>query len=222
MRYLKRMGAFLLAAAVGLFLFGCGEKEEEPIAGDDWRTTGVVYDHGVLTRDGTDTEVCVCLTENSAIFYYDEPEQIYYDQVDFPHRMEDATSAYGGTFFDELNGDGNSDVRVDFYHEDDTETTLIWYWDEEDGYVFREDESEFPVEEENNLLYYTGLWEYIGENVWIHIYDDATWSLVNSADEVIDSGVVLSDGSGVELHYDGNGDVLRLTLSGDGVIGRGK
>ena len=87
MRYLKRMGAFLLAAAVGLFLFGCGEKEEEPIAGDDWRTTGVVYDHGVLTRDGTDTELCVCLTENSAIFYYDEPEQIYYDQVDFPHRM---------------------------------------------------------------------------------------------------------------------------------------
>lgn len=218
MRYLKRMGAFLLAAAVGLFLFGCGEKEEEPIAGDDWRTTGVVYDHGVLTRDGTDTEVCVCLTENSAIFYYDEPEQIYYDQVDFPHRMEDATSAYGGTFFDDLNGDGNSDVRVDFYHEDDTETTLIWYWDEEDGYVFREDESEFPVEEENDLLYYTGLWEYIGENVWIHIYDDATWSLVNSADEVIDSGVVLSDGSGVELHYDGNGDVLRLTLSGDGAL----
>lgn len=65
---------------------------------------------------------------------------------------------------------------------------------------------------------YVGLWEYQDENLWLRIHEDASWEFVNSTDEVLYDGVVLADSSGVELHFDGNGDTLRLDASPDGTL----
>lgn len=216
MKYLKRGIALLLAAIFCLSMAACGKDKEENddnIAGEDWRTTGVVFDYGTITIDGENTEVCVCIDDSKATFFYDDAEQVYFDEAVYPMNLPDAQSAYGGTFFDDLNGDGNSDVSMDFYHEDGSETNLIWYWEGDQGFVFQPDMSSVSVSGGEDLAQFVGLWEYVGENIWLHVYEDATWSFVNSADEVIESGVVLADSTGMELHYDGSGDVLRLELT---------
>ena len=54
----KRYFALLLAAAC-LSLAACGGEQEEYIAGDDWRTTGVVVADGTITHDGESVDVLV-------------------------------------------------------------------------------------------------------------------------------------------------------------------
>ncbi|MDO5422433.1 MAG: hypothetical protein Q4F41_01750 [Eubacteriales bacterium] len=86
------------------------------------------------------------------------------------------------------------------------------------GTITHDNEGNEPTDSEDGYLPdYVGLWEYSGENLWMHIYDDATWSFVNDQDEVIESGVLWADEYGVTLHFDGSGDVLQLdrTVSGD-------
>lgn len=147
----KKGLALLLITALGMGLPACGgSQDSDDVAGEDWRTSGVVFDHGTITRNGEDVEVCVCVHKDGATYYYDDATQICYDEVEYPMTIEDAQSAYGGTFFDDLNDDGQSDVRMDFYFDDDSETTLVWYWDSEDGYVFQPDESSVTISESKN------------------------------------------------------------------------
>ncbi len=142
------VSALLLAC---LLLTGCAQQASEApgdqpdIAGADWRTWGTVYDYGTITLDGAQTPVCVCVYTDEAVFYYDEAEQVEYSRVAYPEPFEDAQQAIGGTFFDDQNGDGQSDVRMDFYHEDGTESTLVWYWAGQDGFVYQPGASELHV-----------------------------------------------------------------------------
>ena len=64
---------------------------------------------------------------------------------------------------------------------------------------------------------YTGLWEYPDENLWLRIYEDATWEFVNDQEDVIEYGTLWADENGVTLHFDGSGDTLQLdrSVSGD-------
>ena len=52
----------------------------------------------------------------------------------------------------------------------------------------------------SNLDEYVGLWEYLDENLWLRIHEDATWEFVNDQDEVIESGTLWADETGVTLH----------------------
>ena len=47
-----------------------------------------------------------------------------------------------------------------------------------------------------NLDEYVGLWEYLDENLWLRIHEDATWEFVNDQDEVIESGTLWADETG--------------------------
>lgn len=64
---------------------------------------------------------------------------------------------------------------------------------------------------------YIGLWEYVGENLWLCIYDDDTWSFFNDQEDVIANGTLIADEYGVTLYFDGSGDEMRLdvAVSGD-------
>ena len=98
---------------------------------------------GTITRDGTDTDVCVCIHDEDTTFYYDEPEQIYYDSVQYPQAIQAAQMAFAGIWFEDRNGDGSTDIRMAFDRngEPENEVTLDWYWQAEDGYVFQPEES---------------------------------------------------------------------------------
>ena len=50
----------VLAMALCLSLAACGNSDD--VAGDDWRTTGVVVGSGTITHDGESVDVLVTVT----------------------------------------------------------------------------------------------------------------------------------------------------------------
>ena len=204
----------VLTMALCLSLAACGNSDN--VAGDDWRTTGMVVGSGTITHDGESVDVLVTVSESSAAFYRDLPEQILFDSVSFPMSIPDAEQAFNAISFDDINDDGESDVLVSFIHENGDATELIWIWDPVERYVFREDLSTVALSGDD-LSEYVGLWEYQGENLWLRIREDATWEFVNDQHEVIEYGVLWVDEYGITLHFDGSGDTLQLdrTVSGD-------
>ena len=210
----KNTAFFAQVMVLCLCLAACGNSDD--VAGDDWRTTGMVVDSGTITHDGDSVDVLVTVSESSAAFYRDIPEQVLFDSVVFPMDIPDAEQAFHSISFDDLDGDGESDVWVSFLHENGDATDLIWIWDPEERYVYREDLSAVPADEDDPSDY-TGLWEYPDENLWLRIYEDATWEFVNDQEDVIEYGTLWADENGVTLHFDGSGDTLQLdrSVSGD-------
>ncbi len=209
----------VLTMALCLSLAACGNSDN--VAGDDWRTTGMVVGSGTITHDGESVDVLVTVSESSAAFYRDLPEQVLFDSVSFPVSIPDAEQAFNAISFDDMDDDGESDVLVSFIHENGDATELIWIWDPVERYVFREDLSTVAISggdlSGDDLSEYVGLWEYQGENLWLRIREDATWEFVNDQDEVIEYGTLWVDEYGITLHFDGSGDTLQLdrTVSGD-------
>ena len=204
----------VLAMALCLSLAACGNSDD--VAGEDWRTTGVVVGSGTIAHDGESVDVLVTVCESSAAFYRDLPEQVLFDSVSFPMNIPDAEQSFNAISFDDMDGDGESDVLVSFIHENGDATELVWIWDPVERYVFREDLSTVTLSG-GDLSEYVGLWEYQGENLWLRIHEDATWEFVNDQDDVIEYGTLWMDENGVTLHFDGSGDTLQLdrTVSGD-------
>lgn len=203
----------VLTMALCLSLAACGSGD---VTGADWRTTGVVVGSGTITHDGESVDVLVTVSESSAAFYRDLPEQILFDSVSFPMSIPDAEQAFNAISFEDMDDDGESDVLVSFIHENGDATELIWILDPVERYVFQEDLSTVTVSG-SDLSEYVGLWEYQGKNLWLRICDDATWEFVNDQDEVIEYGTLWVDEYGITLHFDGSGDTLQLdrTVSGD-------
>lgn len=211
----QKSTSLLLALILSLSLTACGSSDD--VSGEDWRTTGVVVGSGTITHTGEGSvDVLVTVDENSAAFYRDEQNQILFDSVAFPMTISDAKESFNDISFDDINGDGESDVCVSFVHAPGESTRMVWIWDAEERYVFREDLS-IVTSGGTDISDYTGLWEYGNENLWLRINDDATWEFVNDQDEVIEYGTLWIDDAGITLHFDGSGDTLQLdrTVSGD-------
>ena len=198
-RQTKRV-SLTVPVVIGLGLAACGASGD--VAGDDWRTSGVVAGSGTITHDGKSVDVLVTVSETSAAFYWDEPEQVLYDSVLFPMHIPDAEQTFNAISFDDMDGDGESDVLVSFIDEYGDNTELIWIWDPVERYVFREDLSTITIGDDAqdtggeidpvmNLADYVGLWEYQGENRWLRIHEDSTWEFVNDQDDVIESGALV-------------------------------
>ena len=215
----KQIVSFALAPALCLSLAACGDSGDA--AGEDWRTTGVVVGSGTITHDGDSVDVLVTADPNSAAFYWDQEEQVLFDSVAFPETIKDIRSSAFQISFDDQNGDGESDVLVEIGHEDMSNTTMLWLWDPQERYVYQPEYSSFHVPgvagPEESIDSYVGLWEYQGENLWLRIREDSTWEFVNDQEEVIESGTLWVEESGITLHFDGSGDTLQLirTVSGD-------
>lgn len=150
----KNTAFFAQVMVLCLCLAACGNSDD--VAGDDWRTTGMVVDSGTITHDGDSVDVLVTVSESSAAFYRDIPEQVLFDSVAFPMDIPDAEQAFHSISFDDLDGDGKSDVWVSFLHKNGDATDLIWIWDPEERYVYREDLSAVPADE-GDPSDYTGL-----------------------------------------------------------------
>ena len=215
MNRLRKTLVFAILAILCLSLTAC-KISRTSSAGDDWRTSGVVAGSGTITHDGDSVDVLVTVSESSAAFYQDKPEQILFDSVSFPFNIPDAEQSFRSISFDDINGDGESDVRVKFSHQNGDSTDLIWIWDPVKRYVFREDLSGVIISS-GTIDDYVGLWEYKGENLWLNIHDDSTWEFVNDQEDVLQYGTLWVHKDGLTLHFDGSGDVLELyrTVSGD-------
>lgn len=137
--------AVLLAVLLCLSLTACGDSSDD-VTGDDWRASGVVAAEGTITHEGEGSvKVLVTVGPESAAFYRDEPEQELFDSVSFPVTVEDANDDGTGfdISFDDITGDGESDVVVTFQHADMSTTQMVWFWDADERYVFEPDYSCF-------------------------------------------------------------------------------
>ena len=146
--------------ALCLSLAACGNSDD--VAGEDWRTTGVVVGSGTITHDSESVDVLVTADPNSAAFYRDQEEQVLFDSVAFPETIEDISSSAFQISFDDQNGDEESDVLVEIGHEDMSNTTMLWLWDPQERYVYQPDYSSFHVPgvdgPEEPIAPYVGLW----------------------------------------------------------------
>lgn len=139
--------ALVLALVMCLSLAACGgdNYEEDPndVVGDDWRVTGIVQSGGIITRDGEDTNVLVCVNADSADFYLDEEIQTLYDYVDYPITLQgDPWEEFQSIDFADRNGDDNSDVSM-LFELDGELVLMVWFWDTDTGtYVFQPEESQ--------------------------------------------------------------------------------
>lgn len=215
MKCVKKNFSFLLTMLFCLSLTACSGSQSNT-AGDDWRTSGVVVSSGTITHDGESVNVLVTVSESSAAFYRNHPEQVLFDSVSFPFNIPDAEQSFKGISFGDINGDDESDVQVNFSHKNGDTTELIWIWNPAERYVFREDLSSIIISG-GTIDDYAGIWEYQGENLWLKIHDNATWEFVNDQEDVLEYGTLWIDKNGITLHFDGSGDVLELyrTVSGD-------
>lgn len=113
------------------------------VIGQDWRSWGIVCDHGTITRDGEDTVVLVCVHSSDATFYYDTEDQMLFGYVEYPITLEgDAWEAFQSIDFSDLDGDGNSDVTMHF-NDGGKELLMVWFWDAESAeFVYQPEESQ--------------------------------------------------------------------------------
>ena len=159
----KHIVSSALALAFCLSLAACGSGD---VAGEDWRTSGMVAASGTITHDGESVDVLVTADPNSAAFYRDQEEQVLFDSVAFPENIEDISSSAFQISFDDQNGDGESDVLVEIGHEDMSNTTMLWRWAPQERYVYQPEYSSFHVPgvagPEELIASYVGLWEYPG------------------------------------------------------------
>ena len=140
---MKKIAIALISIIICCVLVSCGEKGTTDtsggdIAGEDWRTTGLVSDYGSITRGGVKTDILICVHKKDAAFYYDSPSQTLFGSAEYPIAVNDPPEAYRSTDFSDLNDDGNSDVRMTFEIGGDI-TVFAWLWDDKnDTFVFSE------------------------------------------------------------------------------------
>ena len=70
-----------------------------------------------------------------------------------------------------------------------------------------------PANNDVDLSEYVGLWKYEDINLWLRIYEDGTWDFFNDQEDVIYSGTLQVDETGITLYFDGTDDVLQLDCS---------
>ena len=149
MKKWKACLALVLALVLSLSLAACAGSDtntddgnqDNDIAGNDWRTTGIVRDSGTITRNGEDTTVLVCINKDDADFYLDSEVQTLFGYVTYPDSIAEPWDSFQGIDFSDRNGDGSSDIAM-LFQEGDGMTLLVWFWDETaKRFVFRPEES---------------------------------------------------------------------------------
>ena len=137
MKKMTKTITLLVSALLCVSLVSCGETDsyddtDYMEAGDDWRTTGLVLANGVITRGGESTEVLVTVGDNGAAFYYDDAGHVIFDEVEYPETIAGAHDKFESISFDDIDGDGESDVVLNLTDDNGDRTELVWIWSAED------------------------------------------------------------------------------------------
>lgn len=166
---MKKLFALILALVLCLSLAACGgDQNEDPndVVGDDWRVSGIIRDYGSITRNGEDTEVLVCINNDSADFYLDDETQTLYDYVDYPITLQgDPWEEFQSIDFADRDGDGNGDVAM-LFELDGQQVLMVWFWDADtESYVFQPEESQVAdfADEGTDHLGFEGTWYLDGD-----------------------------------------------------------
>ena len=111
---IKRVMAVLLASVL---MCGCGNNTEPAIdgggvEGKDWRTWGIIDATGTLKSDSSELSVCACVFADRTELYYDKESQELFKTIEYPEKMSTEEYEHSSLFFEDLNGDGFTDITV--------------------------------------------------------------------------------------------------------------
>ena len=143
MKTRKKYRSLLLTLLLCLSLAACGSPDGD-IAGGDWRTTGVVDAYGTIARDGEEIGVCACLGPKAVYLYYDNEKHELFDTAVLPtDELGDEDWQFGEMSLSDFSGDYNSDLRLTLFHEDMSESYIVWEWEKGAGYLYQPYDSYF-------------------------------------------------------------------------------
>ena len=96
----KRRYGLIGVVVLCLMLAACGGSAEttesngsDDVAGEDWRTTGVVVGKGTIVRDGESITVLATVDPMSAAFFRDQFEPEVVDSVNFRRNFRRSATA---------------------------------------------------------------------------------------------------------------------------------
>ena len=130
-------------------LAGCGSKDSDVQDPD-----GIIYEYdsigaGSIMRNGEQIEVLFFYDQETVYIYYNDyfyelKEPKLLDKAELPTDELHDTDWYAESFYTgDDNGDGNDDLQVTLRHADYSESNIVWTWDNDKGFVYQPDESQF-------------------------------------------------------------------------------
>lgn len=150
---IKTITVLLLALVICLSFAGCSNNNDEDygddgdIAGADWRTWGIIDSYETMFMGSDEVNLCVCVNNDGADFYYDDDSQTLFASVAFPMTIENACERIDGMSFGDIDQDEIGDFVIYFTNEDTEDYTFIWYWDDSiEQFVFSEEDSTLDPE----------------------------------------------------------------------------
>ena len=118
------------------------EETKDQNEGEDWRTTGVIDGYGSIIIDSGKIDVCVCIFEDRVELYHDKKEKISFTTLYYPDRLTDKQYEHSAVEFDDVTGDGCTDITVKAETDAGLERSMTWIY--EDGFMVYEDSLEYP------------------------------------------------------------------------------
>lgn len=204
--------------------------EQERYEREHWYEFADCITTGTIEQDGVAVDVCVYVNEDGFAFCYDEGSgHDLFETAPFPYTLTDAQEDLTGVSFDDLDGDGNSDITAAFHHSGGDDRTEVWYWDTGKlAFVYSEEDSVYDdhgqgeitrAAEKAALEPYVGLWKQDSQELYLRVYEDNTWE---SYDElgVIHEGTCYGDDGELDLYIADLSGIsgIFLELSDDGSL----
>lgn len=151
---IKTITVFLLALVICFSFAACSNNSDDEdygddgdVAGADWRTWGIIDSYETMFMGSDEVNLCVCVNDDGADFYYDDDSQTLFASVAFPMIIENARERIDGMSFGDIDQDEIGDFVIYFTNEDTEDYTFIWYWDDSiEQFVFSEEDSTLDPE----------------------------------------------------------------------------
>lgn len=151
---IKTITVLLLALVICFSFAACSDNSDDEdygddgdIAGADWRTWGIIDSYETMFMGSNEVNLCVCVNDDGADFYYDDDSQTLFASVAFPMTIENARERIDGMSFGDIDQDEIGDFVIYFTNEDTEDYTFIWYWDDSiEQFVFSEEDSTLDPE----------------------------------------------------------------------------
>ena len=151
---IKTITVLLLALVICFSFAACSNNSDDEgygddgdVAGADWRTWGIIDSYETMFMGSDEVNLCVCVNDDGADFYYDDASQTLFASVAFPMTIENARERIDGMSFGDIDQDEIGDFVIYFTNEDTEDYTFIWYWDDSiEQFVFSEEDSTLDPE----------------------------------------------------------------------------
>lgn len=189
MKIWKRFFCLLTLALFCLALLaGCGKADSE----------GIYEFCGTIERSGEEIDILIGHDQEAVNIYYDDDARNLLDKAALPtQELHDKNWEIELIDTTDFTGDGNSDLRITLEHEDESESYIVWEWEEDKGYVYRPDDSWFYMalmlsDDDISFVYVAlaGRWycQTVDPYEFIEFDMNGNWELCFDEDNVADSG----------------------------------